>query len=140
MKSFQISLVGLFFMTLLFSVQAQDEQQVKEEQEISNSTVEVYYFHNTRRCATCQAVEDVTKSALEEYYPEQMKSGMVTFQSMNIEDDTNKSIARELNVSGQTLLIVIDGKKKDLTNDAFMYARTNPNKLKEKIQKTIGTI
>lgn len=140
MKSFQISLAGLFFMTLLFSVQAQDEQQVKEEQEISNSTVEVYYFHNTRRCATCQAVEDVTKSALEEYYPEQMKSGTVTFQSMNIEDDTNKSIARELNVSGQTLLIVIDGKKKDLTNDAFMYARTNPNKLKEKIQKTIGTI
>ena len=140
MKSFQISLIGLFFMTLLFSVQAQDEQQVKEEQEISNSTVEVYYFHNTRRCATCQAVEDVTKSALEEYYPEQMKSGTVTFQSMNIEDDTNKSIARELNVSGQTLLIVIDGKKKDLTNDAFMYARTNPNKLKEKIQKTIGTI
>ena len=59
---------------------------------------------------------------------------------MNIEDDTNKSIARELNVSGQTLLIVIDGKKNDLTNDAFMYARTNPNKLKEKIQKTIGTI
>ncbi len=140
MKSFQISLVGLFFMTLLFSVQAQDEQQVKEKQKISNSTVEVYYFHNTRRCATCQAVEDVTKSALEEYYPEQMKSGTVTFQSMNIEDDTNKSIARELHVSGQTLLIVIDGKKKDLTNDAFMYARTNPDKLKEKIKKTIGTI
>lgn len=140
MKSFQISLVSFFFMTLLFSAQAQDEQKVKEDQEISNSIVEVYYFHNTRRCATCQAVEEVTKSALDEYYPEQMKSGTVTFQSLNIEDDTNESLAKELKVSGQTLLIVVDGKKKDLTNDAFMYARTNPDKLKEKIQKAIGTI
>ena len=140
MKSFQISLVCLFFMTLLFSAQAQDEQNVKESREISNSTVEVYYFHNTRRCATCQAVEDVTKSALDEFYPEQMKSGTVTFQSLNLEDDTNESLAKEFHISGQTLLIVIDGKKKDLTNDAFMYARTNPDKLKEKIQKTIGTI
>ncbi len=35
---------------------------------------------------------------------------------------------------------VKDGKKKDLTNDAFMHARSNPEKLKEKIHKTIGTL
>jgi len=136
---YAISLFLLFFSTS-FTINAQDDKQQKKEQEISIEKVKVYYFHNERRCATCNAVEEVTKTALNEYYPEQVKAGVVTFQSINIEDDENKSLAKELRISGQTLLIITDGKKKDLTNDAFMYARSNPDKLREKIRKTIGTI
>lgn len=139
MKNFSVILLCVVFVGSMFSVNAQDEPSNKEEN-ISSEKVEVYYFHNTRRCATCQAVEDVTKSSLEELYPEQFKSGEVTFQSLNIENDANEALASDLNVSGQTLLVVKDGKKKDLTNDAFMYARTSPEKLKEKIRKAIGTI
>jgi hypothetical protein len=134
----------IFGLVLFFSspitTQAQDENQVKVSQEVSLEKVEVFYFHNTRRCATCQAVESVTKSTLEETYPEQLKNGAITFVSLNLEDDSNEKLARELNVSGQTLLILKEGKKKDLTNDAFLYARSNPEKLKEKIRKIIGTI
>lgn len=139
MKNFNLILSILIIVGSMINLNAQEEQQTKEEN-IDSEKVAVYYFHNTRRCATCEAVEEVTKNSLKELYPEQFKKGEVTFQSLNIEDDQNEGIARKLKVSGQTLLVVKDGKKKDLTNDAFMYARNNPEKLKEKIQKAVGTI
>ena len=140
MKNFYAILLYLLFSGTIFTIQAQDVQQLKDKQEVSTEKVKVYYFHNERRCATCNAVEEVTRSALNEYYPEQLKAGTVTFQSLNIEEDVNEALTKELRISGQTLLIIKDGKKKDLTNDAFMYARSSPEKLMEKIHKTIGTI
>lgn len=139
MKNYSYILASLMLFISFFGLNAQDDQNIQEET-ITAEKVEVYYFHNTRRCATCQAVEDVTKSSLQELYPEQFKNGEITFKSLNIEDDVNETLAGDLKVSGQTLLVVKDGKKQDLTNDAFMYARTSPEKLKEKIKKAIGTI
>lgn len=125
---------------LFFSYSAVSQEENNSEVKIKETKVEVYYFHNTRRCATCNAVEDVTKATLEESYSEQYKEGELTFTSLNLEEEEGEKVARKLKVSGQTLLIIVDGKKKDLTNDAFMYARSKPDKLKAKIIKTIGTI
>ncbi len=135
-------LIGLLFafVSAMHPVFGQSDAATSDSQSLDTEKVEVYYFHNTRRCATCEAVEQVTKETLEATYPEQMKQGNMTFQSLNIEEDENEPLARQLGVSGQTLLIVKGDKKKDLTNDAFMYARTNPDKLKEKIQKAIDKI
>lgn len=99
--------------------------------------VEVYYFHNTRRCTTCQAVEDETKKALEQFYPAQIKDGRVVFRSINLEEGDNEAFAEKLGVSGQTLLLMAGEKKVDLTNDAFMYATTKPEKLHKEIRKTV---
>lgn len=135
-------LIGLLFafVSAMHPAFGQSDVTTNDSQSLDTEKVEVYYFHNTRRCATCEAVEQVTKETLEAAYPEQMKQGNMTFQSLNIEEDENEPLARQLGVSGQTLLIVKGDKKKDLTNDAFMYARTNPDKLKEKIQKAIDKI
>lgn len=111
-----------------------------EEQKFEEAKVVVYYFHNTRRCATCQSVESVTKETLEDTYPEEMKKGEIIFQSLNIEDGENEALIKELEISGQTLLFIKNSEKKDMTNDAFMYARSNPDKLKKKIQQFIGDI
>jgi hypothetical protein len=113
---------------------------IKEEKNIATTTVEAYYFHNTRRCATCLAVESVTKETLEGTYAEAMKNGLVTFHSLNIEDEENEALAKKLEISGQALLLIKNGEKMDLTNDAFMYASSNPEKLKKKIQQFIGDI
>lgn len=108
----------------------------KTETEIT----EVYYFHNTRRCATCEAVESVTKKALEESFSSELENGTLIFTSLDIEDDANEPTTRKYKVSGQTLLIVKNGKQKNLTNDAFMYARSNPEKLKTKIRDAINKL
>ena len=102
--------------------------------------VEVYYFHFTRRCPTCMAVESESKKAVEALYPEQVKSGMVTFASINLDDKSSKAAARKCKASGQSLLVVSGSKRADLTSKGFMYAKSNPEKLKEALGKAIGEV
>lgn len=109
---------------------AEKKEVLKKEQ-----AVKVYYFHNTRRCATCKAVESVTKEALKEYY-----NNKVPFESVNIEEKANKEFVKQYKVAGQTLLIVGKGKPQNITNVAFMNARSNPKKLKAKIKSIIGEL
>ena len=94
--------------------------------------VMVYYFHATRRCATCEAVESVTIEALKEMYGDK-----VAFKSINREENKDNSMVKKHKISGQTLLIVKGDQVVDLTNEAFMYARTKPDKLKLKIKEAI---
>jgi hypothetical protein len=97
--------------------------------------VTAYYFHATRRCATCEAVEKVTKASLKEYY-----GSDVPFISINRDEDKNEAIINHYKVNAQTLLIVKNDKMINLTNDAFLNARTNPDKLKAKIKETIDAL
>ncbi|HZJ80456.1 MAG TPA: nitrophenyl compound nitroreductase subunit ArsF family protein [Dysgonamonadaceae bacterium] len=97
--------------------------------------VKAYYFHATRRCATCQAVEDVSKEAIKEYYGEK-----ITFESINRDEEKDNSLMNKYKVSGQTLLIVKGNNKVDLTNYAFLNARTNPDKFKSKLKSTIDSM
>jgi hypothetical protein len=99
-----------------------------------SNEVFVYYFHYTRRCATCKAVEEVTENSLKELYPDHVESGSVVFLSVNLDEAENNSLAEKLKISGQTLLMVKGEKQVDLTNQAFMYARTKPEKLKTEIE------
>lgn len=106
-------------------------QQVSQEV----SGVEVVYFHATRRCATCNAVEEVTKETLQEVYGDKVK-----FVSINRETEKSNKLVKKHKINGQTLLIIKGDKVANLTNEAFMYARTNPDKLKEKLKETINNI
>jgi len=99
------------------------------------SDVKVYYFHFTRRCVTCQSVEKVAQEALAEKFGD-----AVPFQSVNVEDENAKSLLEKYKVSGQALLVVKGDKVENLTNFAFMNARTNPDKLKNKIAETVKSL
>jgi hypothetical protein len=55
---------------------------------------------------TCRTIEARAKENLETIYPNQFRQGLMTFQSVNIEEPANKPLAEKLGVSGQTLLIV----------------------------------
>ena len=97
--------------------------------------VKVYYFHATARCVTCKAVEDVTQKALKELYGKK-----VAFESINREEDKDNPLIAKHKVAGQTLLVISGDKVVNLTNDAFLNARTKPEKLKEKIKATIDPL
>lgn len=103
-------------------------------------TVDVYYFHATRRCATCNAVEDQSKAALEKLYPQEMKSGTIAFHSVNFEEPEGEALGKKLNVPGQALLVVKGDQKTDLTSEGFMYARSAPEKLQNSLKKTIDPL
>lgn len=140
MKAFKPAVLIMIFTVSLFSCNAQTSGNKKAGNLISDD-VRVYYFHNTKRCATCNAVEDETKIALEMFYREQMTDGTMEFTSLNLQEDEGKKLAEILKVSGQALLIVKGEESVNLTNEGFMNARTNPAKfheiLKEQIDKLL---
>jgi hypothetical protein len=99
--------------------------------------IEAYYFHNTARCVTCKTVEAEAKQDIETLYPNLVKDGDISFTALNLEEANGKTAASKLGVSGQTLLIVKGDKKIDITNEGFLYARTNPAKLKKIIKEKV---
>ncbi|MCB9016215.1 MAG: hypothetical protein H6541_10505 [Lentimicrobiaceae bacterium] len=99
--------------------------------------VQVYYFHYSRRCATCNAVEDVTRSVLDEFYPDKLKNGEISFQSINLEEKDGEELGNRLKIAGQALIILKDTLQTDLTEPGFMYALSEPDKLKAEIKSTI---
>lgn len=108
------------------------EKNACSSQKQEEPTITAYYFHATRRCATCQAVEKVSKEYIVENY-----AGKVNFISINREEDQNSELVQKYEIAGQTLLIVFGDEVVNLTTEAFLNARTNPEKLQELIKSTI---
>ena len=124
MKTFRLLL--LFGLLMPFAAWSQTPKPNK---------IEAYYFHNTSRCVTCKTVEAEAKQDIETLYPDFVKKGDVRFTALNLEEASGKAVAEKLGVSGQTLLLVKGEKKIDITNEGFLYARTNPAKLKKIIKE-----
>ncbi|MDD4644954.1 MAG: nitrophenyl compound nitroreductase subunit ArsF family protein, partial [Bacteroidales bacterium] len=90
----------------LFSGNAMAGVNEPAPQDKKVTPTEVYYFHMTRRCATCQAVESVTEAAVKEYFADALQKGIVTFKSVNLEEKANKSLVKKMKISGQALLVI----------------------------------
>ena len=99
--------------------------------------VEVYYFHYSRRCVTCQAVESETLKSIQQLYPEQLKKGQISFKSVNLDEKSSDALSKKCKAEGQALLIISSSKRFDLTEQGFMYAKSSPEKLKAELKKVI---
>ena len=100
----------------------------------SATDTQVLYFHFTRRCITCSAIEKTAKTTVESL------GGKIKFISFNLEDETTEKIAEKYKVTGQALLVIKNEKMENLTNFAFLNAKTKPERLKEKIISTIKAL
>lgn len=139
MKRFIYLSLLLTFLINSTSFEAQNKKTQKAITAVGNK-VEVYYFHYTRRCITCNAVESETKKAIAELYPAQFKNGQITFKSINLDEKGNEAVLKKCQAEGQSLLFISKGKRIDLTDKAFMYAKNSPNKLKADVKKTIDAM
>jgi hypothetical protein len=119
---------------------ADQKTEGQKSETVISEELQVYYFHNTLRCATCNAVEDETRVALEMFYEDNMKDGTMNFTSLNLEEEEGKKMAQLFQVSGQTLLIVKGEARVNLTNEGFMNARTNPTKFHEILRTQIDQL
>lgn len=98
----------------------------------SNAKNMVYYFHYTKRCATCNAIEKATKEVVANL------KDKVGFKSINLDEDSSKKLAEKYKVNGSTLLVVKEDAKKNLTNIAFLHARKSPDKYKTKLKEALN--
>ncbi len=126
----------IFLVSIGFSRNAGANNNNKQanKAEVKADEVKVYYFHMTRRCYTCKVVEETSKEAVQE-----MNKDNVSFAAYNLEKPEGEKMAKELNVYGQTLLIVGGDKKINLTQQGFMYVR-QPEKLKKIIHQKVNSV
>jgi hypothetical protein len=135
-----ITIFSLF--CLLFVGAACHSQSTKPVATLSTTPtakVAVYYFHFKQRCSTCWAVENNAKDAVMSLYPKEVKKGMVSFESVNLDDPASQSLAKSLGIEGQCLVVVANGKKTDLTGKGFLYA-DHPEQMKTVLQKVIDPL
>jgi hypothetical protein len=59
--------------------------------------VDVVYFHRTQRCYTCRYAEAATNYTVQTYFADELASGKVTFQVINVEPEENADILEKYN-------------------------------------------
>lgn len=140
-------LSNLFAITLLFGFSAcnSNAQTNSEANTQKAAVVEVIDFHNTHRCMTCQTIEDKTKAALQEKFPEAIAEGKLVFKTVNVDLEENYDIAADFEAAGTALFVHTrknaTSQKTDLTNFAFMNATSDNGKfeagLVEEVEKAL---
>ena len=107
----------------------------------NKTTVTVYYFHGAYRCATCKAIEANSKATVEKFFPADMKAGKVKFEVVDVSQDANLKLAEKYEATGSALWVtrMTGGKetRNDMTDFAFSFARSNPEKFEEGLKKKI---
>lgn len=81
------------------------------EQTGAADKLEVYYFHRSARCNSCNTMGEFARNLLNERYGEEIKNGKIVFEQLNVELPENKEIAKKFQASGSSLFInrIIDG-------------------------------
>ncbi|MCC7332756.1 MAG: hypothetical protein IT232_09125 [Flavobacteriales bacterium] len=120
-------------MILLFTACNSEAQNTKQTSS-SNADVkiEVIQFHSEHRCMTCNKIETLTKETLKAY-------PNIPFSLVNVDDKKNEKKAEQFEATGTALFLYNPktGKKKDLTDFAFMNAG-NQEKFIEGLKKEIN--
>jgi thiol-disulfide isomerase/thioredoxin len=123
MKSINTLLLVLGILGFYGCLNGQNIEKSASISGVQSEQIEVFYFHYTRRCATCNAVESVAKKVVSEY------DGDVQFTGVNLDEEAGEAIGSKMEVAGQTLLIVSGDKRINLTNEGFLHALSDPEKL-----------
>ena len=116
MKNVTISFFA--FMAFLLSACNSNAQQNKQVAAKKAVAIEVIQFHSEHRCMTCLKIEKLTKATLAKHFTN------VPFKLINADDKANAKIAEQFEATGTALFLYnpTTGKKKDLTDFAFMKA------------------
>lgn len=105
---------------------------------VKPATLNVFYFHGKQRCPTCMAIESLTRSVLNDSYSKELKSGKITFKVIDISTEDGEKIADKYKVSWSSLILDKGGKRTDLTDMAFSYAKNQPDVFNKKLKAELN--
>src|SRR3989339_1468483 len=119
----------------------EDSNKTANQTVSENLKLQVFYFHVTNRCATCNGIEANVRKVLETNYAKEMRSGEINFKSLNVDEQENKALAEKYQAYGASLhLVKIEkGQEKDndLTDYAFTFSRPQPEVFLKGMKDTI---
>lgn len=132
MKSKIIIVLAVF--TTIFSCKNEVKEEVQPIVENSITTeIQLVQFHTEHRCITCNNIEKLSKETIK-------GNEAISFVLFNVDDEKNAKVAEQFEATGTSLYLYNSKNKatKDLTEMAFMYAKTEGDKFKTELQKEIS--
>lgn len=104
--------------------------------------VRVLNFHTTNRCPLCLTIEKEVRDMVMLEYRDQVESGKLKLYVLNVQQSENRKTAEEYFAFGSALFVSSgfggNNHISDITNEAFLYAETNPDRFLETLRSTIN--
>ena len=70
-----------------------------------NNGIIVYYFHGNQRCVTCRNIEELSKTATEKIFSNQLKGNSIKFISINVDDAKNEHFIQDYQLIVRSVVI-----------------------------------
>lgn len=119
-------------------------EQLKNDSTINQNSLEIYAFHGTRQCETCKNMKANTKATLDKYFIEELKSGKIIYQVIDVDDSKNEKLAEKFEATGTALMVnkVVNGKDSIVDWSDFAFDKANDEtifipELKTKIESIL---
>ncbi|MDY0094432.1 MAG: nitrophenyl compound nitroreductase subunit ArsF family protein [Candidatus Vecturithrix sp.] len=65
----------------------------------------VYYLHGKARCASCETIEAYTRETVRDAFAEELKTGQLELQVLNVETPENKHFVKEYQLYSQSVVL-----------------------------------
>ena len=65
-----------------------------------------YYFHGNFRCLSCVKIETLSRKAVTEGFPEEIKSGGLEFRDVNVDEPENRHFIEDYQLTNKSLIVV----------------------------------
>jgi len=77
------------------------------------SIIQVYYFHRTMRCPSCEKIEFLAKTAVEEAFAGELATGGMQWRAVNIDEPDNRHFEDKYRLQAQSVVVseLRDGKE-----------------------------
>lgn len=67
--------------------------------------VVAYYFHGNFRCDNCRKIEQYSREAIEQSFPEELKSGLLAFKVLNTDESENSHFIKDYQLFTRSLVL-----------------------------------
>ena len=69
------------------------------------ATLNVYYFHRTIRCPSCEKIEALAQRAIEEGFAGELATGKMQWRTINIDEPQNKHFEDDYQLRMQSVVV-----------------------------------
>ena len=88
-----------------FPSQTSSVPQSQEQPPASEQKIVVYYFHGNSRCASCMAIEQYTREAVEEAFAKELKSNALELRVINVETPENAHFIQDYQLYTRSVIV-----------------------------------
>lgn len=116
-----VMIIGILLLTLLAGCSTNEEiisispdvsdVSVVEDLEINVEKIELYHFYGTTQCFSCKTIKLFAERTVNAYYYDLIESGVIEFNSIDVDLPENKEVVMKYGATGSSLWIgtYIDG-------------------------------